>query len=74
MKLVSWSTDSVRMDCRVCGAHTQLELPEYLTCAYGRYPVWCSTCGVLREVEDEGRFGPAGEREQEPGAQLSVAE
>jgi hypothetical protein len=74
MRLVSWSSDSVRMDCGACGAHTLLELPEYLACVYGRHPVWCSTCGALREVGYEGRFGPAGGRQQEPEAQLSVAE
>ena len=74
MKLVSWSSNSVRMDCDVCGAHTLLEMEDYLTCAYGRYPAWCSTCGALRGVVEEGRFTPVARREQVPEAQLSMAE
>jgi hypothetical protein len=80
MRLVSWSSNSVRVDCNVCGAHTLLELEDYLTCAYGRYPAWCSTCGALRDVAEDGHFTPAAgcveapNREQRPEAQLSMAE
>jgi hypothetical protein len=74
MQLLSWSSESVRMECANCGAHTLMELENYLACAYGRYPVWCSTCGVLREVRDDGRFSPTARREPAPEAQLSVAE
>jgi hypothetical protein len=74
MQLLSRSSESVRMECRSCGAHTLMELENYLACAYGRYPVWCSTCGALREVRDEWRFSPIARRAPAPEAQLSVAE
>ena len=74
MRLLTWSSKSVRLECRCCGAHTLLELGDYLARAYGPYPIWCSTCGALREVREAGRFGPATTREPEPQAQLSVAE
>ena len=80
MRLVSWSSNSVRLDCNVCGAHTLLELEDYLTLAYSSHAAWCSTCGALRDVPDEARFAPvarcerAPRREQAPEAQLSVAE
>jgi hypothetical protein len=44
MKPMTWSEESVRVECLGCGAHTTLDWDDYLASIEEPRSIWCSTC------------------------------